>query len=253
MRAPVDDVEPYFKDEVTAGIEWQLGSAWTLDARAIAWTIDAPFTATDQFDERGAVYRLLTNFPQAEREYRALQIEANRANRSGLVVRADYTLSRVEGNSSGNNDFDSTADDFLEAMAVLDPGSGLPVTAVNRYGRLHHDRTHILNLSGAKQWTLGGGHGLALGGWLAFRSGQPWGVRPTVTLRQPGSAATIVTTRYAEARDANELPDTHTLNLTGAWEVQLKRRVSASMRAELCTPPTSRSRSRCSSKPGSRS
>ena len=38
---------------------------------------------------------------------------------------------------------------------MLDPAAGLPVTAVNRHGRLSHDRTHILNLAGAKRWTLG--------------------------------------------------------------------------------------------------
>ncbi len=101
----------------------------------------------------GGVYRLLTNFTQAEREYRALQLEVNRALRAtGSCVRANYTLSRIDGNSVGST---GGGDDFLEAMTVLDPVAGVPVTAVNRYGRLDHDRTHILNLAGAKRWTLG--------------------------------------------------------------------------------------------------
>jgi hypothetical protein len=94
----------------------------------------------------------------------------------------------------------------------------LPVTAVNRYGRLSHDRTHILNLAGAKRWMLSERHSFALGGWFAFRSGQPWGLRPAVTLRPPGSSASIMTTRYTEPRDANELPDTYSLSATTSWE-----------------------------------
>jgi hypothetical protein len=59
---------------------------------------------------------------------------------------------------------------FLEARTVLDRAARVPVTAVNHDGRLSHDRTHILNLSGAKRWAVGY-HSVAFGGWLAFRSG----------------------------------------------------------------------------------
>ena len=159
----------------------------------------------------------------------ALQIEANRAFRDGLVVRANYTLSRVDGNSVGST---GGGDDFLEAMAVLDPVAGVPVTALNRHGRLSQDRTHILNLAGAKRWTAGA-HSFSLGGWLAFRSGEPWGLRESVALRASPASATIFTTRYTEPRDHNELPDTYTLDLTAAWELPIASRVSASLRVEL--------------------
>ena len=158
LRAPVGQVEPYFKDELTAGIDWQVSPAWALDARAIVWRVESPWSATNQFDAGGAVYRLLASFAEAEREYRALQLEANRAFRDGLLLRANYTLSRVDGNSVGST---GGGEDFLEAMAVLDPVAEVPVTAVNRHGRLDQDRTHILNLAGAKRWTLGAAQPLA--------------------------------------------------------------------------------------------
>jgi hypothetical protein len=227
--ATVGEVEPYLKDELTAGIDWQLSAEWAFDARLIAWRIDAPWSATNQFDARGAIYRLLASFPQAEREYRAIQLEANRAFRDGLVVRANYTLSRVDGNSVGSS---GGGDDFLEAMAVLDRVAGVPVTAVNRHGRLSQDRTHILNFAGAKRWSLRA-HGLSLGGWLAFRSGEPWGLRETVALRASPTSATIFTTRYIEARDRHQMPDTYTLDLTAAWEIPIARRVSGCLRVEL--------------------
>jgi hypothetical protein len=227
LRSPIGDVEPYHKDEVTAAIEWQPGTSWAFEARAIAWQVDAPFSATDQFDGRGGIFRLLTNFAEAERDYRGLQIEANRAFRDGLAVRANYTLSRVRGN------FESVPDDFLEGMAAVDRATGLPVSAVNRHGRLGHDRTHVLNLTGAKSWRLGGDHSFTVGGWLAFRSGQPWNLQESVALRLPGATATILSTRYSEPRGRRELPDTYTLNLTAAWNLPLWWRASGILRVEV--------------------
>ena len=50
LRAPVGEVEPYFKDELTAGIDWQVSPAWVFDARAIVWRVESPWSATNQFD-----------------------------------------------------------------------------------------------------------------------------------------------------------------------------------------------------------
>jgi outer membrane receptor protein involved in Fe transport len=229
----VVDVDPYYKEEVTAGFEWQLTPTWVLDARAIWWKVEEPYSATDQFNAQGQVFRLLTNFDQAEREYQGVQIEANRAFRDGWLVRTNYTLSTAEGNSMGQDHFTNTVDDFLEAMTILDPVSGLPVTAVNRLGRLDNDRKHIANLSGAKSFELGREHQLSFGGWLTYRTGKPWGLRPNVTLRAPVGSAVIMTTRYAQPRDANQLEDTYALNLTGAWEFPITGRLSGSLRAEV--------------------
>ena len=172
------DVEPYYKDEVTAGIEWQMTPNWALDARAIWWTVDEPYSATDQFNAQGQVFRLLTNFEDAEREYQGLQIEANRAFRDGWLIRTNYTLSKVEGNAMGQEHFNNTIDDFREAQTILDPATGLPVTVVNRFGRLDNDRKHIANLSGAKSFEMTERQHLTFGAWFTYRTGKPWGLRP---------------------------------------------------------------------------
>jgi TonB dependent receptor/Carboxypeptidase regulatory-like domain len=237
----VVDLDPYFKDEVTGGFEWQMSPKWALDVRGIWWKIDEPYSATDQFNAQGQVFRLLTNFEQAEREYEGVQIEANRAFRDGWLVRTNYTWSKVEGNAMGQEHFNNTIDDFLEAMTILDAATGLPVTAVNRYGRLDNDRTHIANLSAAKSFDLTERQRFTLGGWFTYRTGKPWGLRPTVfcaaspprcTPTAPTGVATIATTRYAQPRDANELEDTYALNLTAAWEFPIAGRVEGSLRAE---------------------
>ena len=141
---------------------------------------------------------------------------------------------------------------------VLDPATGLPVTVVNRYGRLDNDRKHILNLSGAKSFDMTERQQLTFGGWFTYRTGKPWGLRPNVSASHPARrrlrvAPTITTTRYIQPRDANELEDIYALNLTGAWEFPIAGRVPGACAPRWRTSPTSRSRSRSTWRPGSRS
>ena len=55
----------------------------------------------------------------------------------------------------------------------------------------------------------------------------------TPALLVSGSGASILTTRFAEPRDAHELPDTYTLNVTASWEFPIAWRASGSVRAEV--------------------
>jgi hypothetical protein len=240
----VVDVEPYFKDEVTAGVEWQMTPRWAFDARAIWWQVEEPYSATDQFNAQGGVYRLLANFDNAEREYEGIQIEANRAFSQGWVVRTNYTWSRVEGNAIGQEHFNNTIDDFQEALGGVEvctatsyPGcvqNAPNATTVNRFGLLDNDREHILNLSAAKSFDVTARQTLTFGSWFTFRSGKPWGLRPNAVVRAtPTSTATITTTRYLEPRDAHRLEDVYALNVTGAWEFPIAGRVAGSLRAEV--------------------
>ena len=86
-------------------------------------------------------------------------------------------------------------------------------TIANRFGLLDNDRKHILNLSGAKTFELTERQTLTFGTWFTYRTGKPWGLRPTAVVRAPNGTATIPTTRYLEARDANELDEVYALNL----------------------------------------
>jgi hypothetical protein len=240
----VENVDPYFKDEATAGVEWQMSPKWALDARAIWWTVDEPYSATEQFDSTGAIFRLLTNFPDAEREYRGFQLEANRSFSDGWLVRTNYTWSKVEGNSIGQEHFNNTIDDFREMQGSVEqcplvnpyPGcvtGSTNATINNRFGRLDNDRKHILNLSAAKSFDITERQTITVGGWYTFRSGKPWGLRPNAVVRAPNGTATVTTTRYLQPRDANSLEDIQALNLTGSWEFPIFKRLSGSLRAEV--------------------
>jgi hypothetical protein len=232
LNAQIQAVEPYFKDELTLGLDWQFANAWAFEARAIWWEMDDLFWATDQFDAAGNVFRSIENRSEGTRDYRGLQLQIDRAFRDAWTVRANYTLSRAEGNVFGNTLATQNDDDYLEAESILDPATGQPVTTLFRHGRGPQDREHLLNVSGLRNWELGR-HTVALGGYFSYRSGQPWGLLPNVTLQHPVSRQVIRTTVYSEPRDAHVLPDTLNLNLTGSWTFPLGARVEGSVRAEI--------------------
>ena len=159
------------------------------------------------------------------------------------MIRTNYTLSEVEGNSAGQEHFNNTIDDFREALGGVEVCTATSyvgcvqgaqnATITNRFGLLDNDRKHILNLSGAKTFELTERQRLTFGTWFTYRTGKSWGQRPAAVVRAPNGTATITTTRYLEARDANELDEVYALNLTGAWEFPLGSRLAGSVRAEV--------------------
>ena len=47
------DFDPYYKDELSLGFEWQFVPAWVFQSRYIRWDISDTFWSTDQFDATG--------------------------------------------------------------------------------------------------------------------------------------------------------------------------------------------------------
>jgi hypothetical protein len=233
----------YHKDEATAGIEWQLARDWALEARGIYWKLEDLYWGTSQIAADGAIFRLVATDAAATRDYRGLQLEANRSFRDGWVLRTNYTWSRNRGNLFGNTASEIDNDDFLEASAVVNPATEQPYTAANRFGRGRQDREHIVNVAGVKRWNFGR-HELGLGGLVWFRSGERWGLRPVLTLLAncgatpscvsvPGLAGSLNTSHYVEPRDANQLDDLHALNLVARWTFPLGGGVAGQLEIEV--------------------
>jgi hypothetical protein len=235
LNTDFQDIDPYHKDEVTAGVEWQVSPSWAFKARGMYWKLDDLFWATDQITPAGVIVHTVQNFPEGERDYNGLQLEMNRSFRDGWVLRSNYTLSRAEGNVFGNNLNTVDDDDFLEARRAINPATGQPYTADFRDGRSPLDREHILNVAGAKNWEVGR-HTFTLGGLAWYRSGERWGNRPQFTVNTtvvPNIQGTIQTTRYIEPRDLRSLPDTMMLNLNGGWTFPLWKSLEGTLRAEV--------------------
>ncbi len=229
----IQELDPYFKDEVTFGTQWQFSDAWVFEAQAIWWEISDLLWASDQFDAAGAIYRDVRNWDGGFRDYVGLRLEINRAFRDGWTLRTNYTLSKNEGNNFGRNDnsfhFD---DDLFEGLGGIEVGTGASnATSVNRDGRGFLDRTHNLNVVALKQFTVGE-QTFSIGGYLAFRSGEPWGLRQSTFVAHPQSGQRIRTTSYREPRDANKLEDTIELSLTGSWNFPITGRVQGRVAIE---------------------
>ncbi|HUE96187.1 MAG TPA: hypothetical protein VMN39_05985, partial [Longimicrobiaceae bacterium] len=234
LDTAIQEVDPYYKDEITLGTQWQFSDTWVFEAQAIWWELSDLFWASDQFDAEGGVRRDVRNWDEGFRDYSGLRLELNRAFRGGWTLRTNYTLGENEGNNFGANDNVSTHDDDLfEGLGGVEVGTGATdATSVFRDGRGFLDRTHNLNIVGLKQFSAGA-HVFALGGYFLFRSGEPWGLRESTVVAHPVSGQTITTTSYREPRDAQQLEDTFSLNLTGSWNFPIGGRLQGRVAIEV--------------------
>lgn len=107
-------------------------------------------------------------FDRGSRRYDALQLSATRRFAGRFMAVASYTVSRLEGNFPGLFNPD-TGQVTPNANAQFD----LPELMANRYGRLPHDRPHLLNLDGYVYHAIDGVGHLVAGVGLRVASGTP--------------------------------------------------------------------------------
>jgi hypothetical protein len=219
-------VEPFYKDEITLGFEWQFNPLWVFKTRAVYWEVKDQWAAQEQFDENGEVIRQVWNPPGGGREYKGIQFELNRRFRSNWVLRANYTLSQLEGNMVSWNE------SFMEGYAVVDPETGVPITAINRWGPPNRDVNNIVNVAGSKTFRIGS-HSLQLGGYVRYYTGRAWNLQEAVTLTHPESGEEIISTRFLEPSGAHRLSDNHYINLNGTWRFPISGPVNGSLRVEV--------------------
>jgi hypothetical protein len=236
VDAALPDLDPMYKDEISAGIDWQFDDLWVFNARVMWHEMGDLFWSTDQFDAAGQVYNDARNWDGGDRDYRGVTLELNRSFNNGWAVRSNYTW----GDSEGNVDFNTDDDDLFEGLGGVDcagtptcvPTGRTNVTVVNRDGRTSFDREHVFNLVGLKRFDFGN-HDLSLGAYYFFRSGLRWGLRPNTTLIHPVSRQTIPTTTYTQSRDAEQLEDTFNVNLSADWTFPIAGTVRGKLGAEV--------------------
>jgi hypothetical protein len=214
--------DPYYKDEVSVGFEWQFAPSWAFEARGNWWEIEDAFWSTDQWNAAGQVVRDVRNWDDGFRDYEGIQLQLNRAMRSNWTLRTNYTYGENNGNNFGAGDGTIDDDDLFEALGGVERGTtNTTYNVANREGRGNTDRTHILNLVGLKVFPVSEKNDIGLGGYFGFRSGERYGLRPNIVAVRPGAPANapaINTTAYRQDRDAEQMEDTFTLNLTGYWQ-----------------------------------
>ena len=146
------DIEPYHRDEIVLGYEWQFARSWVFDAKAIWWRLDDLIGSTLQRDADFGIFRLVENygdyalvlrrlgwvenfvangigtreraeeildrFEDDNRSYRALQLQLNRRFHRGWALYNNVTLGRAEGRTYGDR-FDNLNDDYGRNLEFL--------------------------------------------------------------------------------------------------------------------------------------
>jgi hypothetical protein len=116
------DLDPYYKDEIIVGFEWQFARNWAFDAKAMYWELGDMIMNTTQRDPLGQTFALsssVDNFRQNLRdlgqvpdsiidafedpfkEYTALQFQVNKQFGNGFAVYNNLTLAKLETTGAG--------------------------------------------------------------------------------------------------------------------------------------------------------
>lgn len=140
----VTDLKGQYVDEVSAAYERTLTESLTAGVRVIYRTLGMgiedvidPSTGRAMFGNPG--YGALSDWPQIQREYTAVELTLVRKVPEGLTYEVSYVLSRLYGNHPGLVDLEANIGG-QNATYMYDT----PQMLVNATGLLHHDRTHTL-------------------------------------------------------------------------------------------------------------
>ncbi len=190
--------DPYYKDEVSLGLDWQFVPAWAFEVRGSMWEENDAYWITNQFNAagltggrrpqlgrrvpgvRGSRARAQPGFPRQLDGPRQLRVGRDhrqplRQQRGGAVP--GHPVRRI-GRPRGLH---------RRLLRRCDPAAPTP-RSVNREGVGNTGREHILNIVGLKVFPIGQ-HSIGLGGYFGFRAGERWGLRAPTTVRIPGSGS----------------------------------------------------------------
>ncbi|REJ76486.1 MAG: hypothetical protein DWQ36_18975 [Acidobacteria bacterium] len=143
------EIDPYYKDEVILGFEWQLARNWALDTKLIWWELGDMIGATIQASPFGDQFKLtanyedypsilaaidaarvaaggpalfandiLSSYQEGKMEYQAIQIQLNRRFAGDWALFNNVTLSETETTGSGSWD-NNTNSDYGEDLHVV--------------------------------------------------------------------------------------------------------------------------------------
>lgn len=153
---PNPDLKPSYLDEVTLGVQRQIGRNLAAGLRVIGRKWNDLIDDTRSFNTDGSINRQVVNYDGAERSYRGIMATFEKRLSSNWNAQASYTWSRTRGNH-----FEPTftaLGDYLDAQCrtTLDPSIGtggvIPCREVqdgaNKTGRPIYDRPHNLKFYG---------------------------------------------------------------------------------------------------------
>ena len=230
-RDPLDSqVDPFYKDEISVGFDWQFAPNWVFTSRVTAWEMDDMFHASLQYDEQGAVVRDLRNWPQNQRDYEGILFQVNRAFRNNWSLQMNFSRDWNDGNMESFNDNDP----HLTGLGGVEVGTGIvnPTSGPLWYGPGQYQRDHIVNVVGMKRWVFGK-HDVMTSAAVHAAAGEPWGLQPSTRVAHPVSGQTINTFTFREQRGTQQLEDFWTLNLNATYQFPIRGAVQGIIGGEV--------------------
>jgi hypothetical protein len=227
-------IDPSQKDELTLGAEWQLHPNWALKANALYYQARDQYSQEAQIVDEGgvpAIANVYENLKDGKIDRSSLSLVIRRRFRDGWTMTSSYTWSRTEGNCYNTNN-SGCALGYGEYRAITN-SDGVPLSVVNRDGRLSNDLTHSLKLRGSYLFRLGRGHSINVSGFARYQSGSTWNLMQSTSVTAPDAAATTVTiNEFLEPFGSRRLSGTHQIDLSASWRFPIAGRFSGSVLIE---------------------
>ena len=226
----VAGIEPYYKDEVSVGFDWQFANNWIFTSRAVVHESDDLYSASLQFDEDGEVFRDLRNWSNNYREYEGLSFQVNRAFRNNWSLQSNLSI----GNADGTIESSSDDDNHNEGFGGIEVSTGDLNTTSSPFwdGPMTHDREFMVNIVGLKRFVFGK-HDLMTSAFLKYSAGEPWALHPSTTVAHPVSGQTIRTSTFREPRGSQQMEDFWNLNLSVTYQFPIAGSVQGSIGGEV--------------------
>ncbi|HJV89967.1 MAG TPA: TonB-dependent receptor [Holophagaceae bacterium] len=176
---PVDpDIKGSYSDEFILGAETTLANRYVVGAkfirrylgRAIEDALDPTSPNGDYFIMNpGQSHPLGVTYPDATRDYRGVEITAQRKFADHYTWQASYLWSKLDGNYEGAFQGIGGADGTGQLDPNINAAYDLPEFITNSWGRLSGDRKHQFKANGYYEWDFG----LSLGASFQYMSGTP--------------------------------------------------------------------------------
>jgi outer membrane receptor protein involved in Fe transport len=151
------DLKPYHMDEATIGFSRQFGRNLGASVRFISRTWGNLIDDVRTFNAEGDVERQVLNYDAAERNYKGVQLTAEKRFSNNWNAQASYTYSRTRGNHFLENF--TPLGDYIDAQCrttvdlTIGTNGVLPCAEVqngpNKFGAPTYDRPHNFKLAGA--------------------------------------------------------------------------------------------------------
>ncbi len=147
----VGDIKPTYLDEITLGLERQIGRNVGVSLRGIHRTWKNIIDDAIGLSPGGSIIsRVFVNLPEAKRSYNALEAVFNKRY-SEWGTQVSYTYSRSRGNQFGTISSDLANFNGSKCRSAIDPTIGqngvidcAVAAASNREGYAPFDRTHVV-------------------------------------------------------------------------------------------------------------